>query len=277
MKGASSTSASKNLDPYPGLDAILKKSRKIKPFSTTDLEQRRRALHELVPTGVLRTGVADMEVRMEKDYIRAVSNWRADNWLLPVSEESEFPYSRTKNIGDAGNILFKYGANWLPKVGFDAGSSRPDAILRAAILETNDLRLKSIPTIPDEERPDNYLATLVAMDKEDDKLIVEYDTTKFNRHDEMWKTYMFPGHTITPLFRAFKLFSLQQLDLFNKFKTNPTKENKKALLDHASRHGELLPNLPEHDSYKKAPPKPLPKSSKKTKTVLGNAIEIHDD
>jgi hypothetical protein len=282
MKGASSTPASKNnADPYPGLDAILKKSRKIKPFSNTDAEQRLRALHELVPTGVLRPGVADMVDRMEKDYARAVSNWRADNWLLPTDKESEFPYSRTRNLVTP---MVKYGAAWLPAKDWDAGhpydsegesigfSQYLENIRRAGLIEASDLSIKGIATVPEDEKD----PVLKKMQGENVTIRETFMNTHFNRYDEVWKSYSIAGYTITNRFRAFKLFSKQQQKLLETYESTPTRESKKALLDHVNQHGELVNNIPKPDppARREVPPPPPKKSKKGAKTIIGNATDV---
>jgi len=253
-------------DGYPGLDAILKKARKIKPFSTSDKEQRLRALYELVPTGVLPAGVRDMVERMEKDYAQAVAAWRADNWLLPPEKESEFPYSRTKNIGDAGDPLVKYGAKWLPKDG-DSGtqldsegesisfSKYMDNILRAAIIETSDLRIKGVPTVPDTETGEDFKRVLENMRSENAAIKTMFDRFQFDRYEEVRRSYSTSGYTITNRFRAFKLFSREQQRLLDAYLADPKPESKKALLAHANTHGELVRDLPKQD-----PPAPKPKA-----------------
>jgi hypothetical protein len=271
--------------PYPGLDAILKKSRKLKPFSDTDREQRLRALRELTPTGVLPAGIDKLAERMERDYARAVSNWRADNWLLPVDKESEFPYSRTRNIGDAANPYFKYGSAWLPYrdtdsgVNYDSEGERishyveMENIERAAIMRESDLRIKGI-----EERKPRAADDRVLLKMKSENPIIRktHNSTKFNRYDEMWATYTLNGYTISPRFRAFKLFSKEQQKLKDTYESTPTPENKKTLLDHVKNHGELVVNLPTPDPKpKKEVLKSEPKPSKKgVKTIVGNATDV---
>ena len=310
---AKKPSAPVNVDPYPGLDAILKKSRKLKPFSDTDREQRLRALRELAPSGVLPAGIATLAERMERDYARAVSDWRANNWLLPVDKESEFPYSRTRNIGDAANPDFKYGSAWLPRPDTDSGvnydsegeriphSVEMENIERAAIMRESDLRIKGIEErdpVLYEKMAGEYADMLKQWNLSnlknafkprpaDDKVLLKmksenptirktYNSTKFNRYDEMWATYTSDGYTISPRFRAFKLFSKEQQKLKDIYESTPTPENKKTLLEHVKNHGELVVNLPTPDpTPKKEAPKPEPKPSKKgVKTIVGNATDL---
>ena len=252
MKGVATKASS---DPYPGLDAILKKARKLKPFSDSDKEQRLRALYEMVPTGILAGGVREMVGRMEMDYLRAVSAWRADNWLVPVSKETEFPYSRTRNLGDAANPDFKYGSGWLPRPNSDSGanydgegerlshSDEMENIDRAAIMRESDLRIKGIeerdPALYKEMTTGKYAdmlkswgltglassfkprqtedAVLLKMKSENESIRSAFDTVFFDRYEEVWNTWLKDGYTISGRYRAFKLFSKQQYKLLQEY------------------------------------------------------------
>ena len=302
---------------YPGLDAILKKARKLKPFSETDREQRVRALLELMPTGILRGGVNILIGHMERDYLMAVATWRADNWLRPASQESEFPYSRTRNIGDAGNADFKYGAAWLPHWNSDSGApydgegerighaQEMENLDRAAIMRESDLRLKGI----EERDPALYekmnteyadmlakwnlsgLKDSVKPRATDDKVLLKmkaenpairstFDREVFDRYEEVWNTYAVDGYTITGRYRAFKLFSKEQQKLLQAYEaaTEPQAKHdaKKALLQHANLHGELLPNLPEPDPVAPKPKVEAPKKlSRRAKKKLSLKADVN--
>jgi hypothetical protein len=232
---------------------------------------------------------------MEMDYLRAVSAWRADNWLVPVDKETEFPYSRTRNLGDAVNSSFKYGSGWLPRPNFDSGanydgegdrvshSEEMENIDRAAIMRESDLRIKGIeerdPALYKEMTTGKYAdmlaswglkgfassfkprakddSVLLKMQSENEGIRAEFDTTLFDRYEEVWNTWSKDGYSISGRYRAFKLFSKQQYKLLQAYETaaegQAKADAKRALLAHADKHGELVRGLPEHDS--KAKPK----------------------
>ena len=272
------------VDPYPGLETILKKARKMeKPFSSTDADQRIRALRELLPLNVLRGGLADMAERMEADYAKAVSNWRADNWLLPADKETEFPYSRTRNLVSP---LVKYGAAWLPRKNWDSGlsydpedgsdlpfSQYMENILRAGYMETNDLRIKGVLTMPD----DSDEPVLKKMQAETPAIRERFLHFRFNRHEEMWKSYSLCGYTILPRFRAFKLFSKQQQKLLEAYEATPNPETKKALLAHVTQHGQLIRDCPQPDppTVKKPEDKAVV-APKKASVQVGSVMDSVD-
>jgi hypothetical protein len=279
-KTQDNTAAKAPTDPYPGLEAILKKARKMeKPFSSTDAEQRVRALREFVPLSVLRGGVVDMAERMERDYARAISNWRADNWMLPVEKETEFPYSRTRNLVSP---MVKYGAAWLPRKDWDCGASYDsegesigfsqymENIARAGIMETNDLRIKGVPTLPDDETD----PVLLKMKNETPAIRERFLHFRFNRYEEMWNSYCIQGYTILPRFRAFKVFSKQQQKLLEAYQATPNHETKKALLAHVTAHGQLIRDCPDPD-----PPAPKKVEDKKKvvqKVQVGSVMDSVD-
>jgi hypothetical protein len=251
------------VDSYPGLDAVLRKARKMEKLPT-ETEQRHVALGSMLPLNTYPAARVEFHQRLDQEYVKAVSNWRADNWLLPVEKEAEFPYARTRNIVDP---LFKYGAAWLPRKDWDCGASLDsegesigfskytENIARAGILEAGDLRIKGISTAPlDEADP-----VLLKMKSENAALRERFDRFRFNRHEEMWNTYRLQGYTVLPRFQAFKLFSRQQQRLLEAYEATPNFETKKALLDHANQHGDLVRDLPEPDAPK---PKPKPEPKK---------------
>lgn len=278
-----------DVDPYPGLDAILKKARKIKPFSDTDKEQRRRALEMLLPVGVLEGGRERYAQQMEDDYVRAVAKWRADNWMLPIEKETEFPYSRTRNLGDAADPLYKYGAKWLPTRDTDSGpnyDSEGEDIgfymtlennTRADIMEDADMRIKGLGTNVYE---DGTNRVLLKMKAENAGIRKQYSGVKFDRLEEVLYTRR-PGYTISARFRAFKLFSREQQRLLEDWESAPAEEKakkKKALLAHVAAHGQLVRDVPEAD------PRP-PKEKKEEKKVaekkpvavkVGSVLEVVD-
>ena len=287
---------------YPGFDAILKSARKIKPFSETDKEQRARALFELIPSGIPKGGINSLIQAMEDDYLYAVATWRADNWLVPSNQESEFPYSRTRNIGDASNADFKYGAAWLPRWNSDSGanydgegeriphSEEMENIDRAAIIRESDLRIKGIeerdPVLY--EKMDTVYADMLAKwglsglkdsvkpRPTDDKVLLKmksenaeirsaFDRVIFDRYEEVWNTYAIDGYTISRRYRAFKLYSKEQQKLLQAYESadgQAKHDAKKALLTHVTLHGQLLPKVPEPDA-------PAPKPKVEAKVTLG--------
>jgi hypothetical protein len=276
------------VDSYPGLDAILKKARKIKPFSDTDKEQRRRALDMLLPSGVLEGGRERYAQQMEEDYVRAVAKWRADNWMLPIEKETEFPYSRTRNLGDAADRLYKYGANWLPTRDTDSGPNydsegedlsfyqQTENNTRADIMEDADMRIKGLGTNAYE---DGTNRVFLKMKAENAGIRKEFSGTKFNRFNEMMRTHEISGYTITPRFRAFKLFSREQQRLLEDWESAPAEEKaekKKVLLAHVAAHGQLVRDVPEAD-----PPAPKSKVEKKVEkkpvaVKVGSVLEVVD-
>ena len=262
MKGVKSSKEKESVDSYPGLDTILKKARKMeKPFSSSDAEQRIRALNSLLPLNILPGGRIEFYERMEKDYVKAVSDWRADNWMLPVEKESEFPYSRTRNLVDP---MVKYGAAWLPGKDWDSGSSYDsegesigfsqymENLRRASLMETSDLRIKD-PEFPSDDQTD---PVLLKMKSENKDILSRFNNFRFNRREETWNTYRFQGYTILPRYRAFKVFSKQQQKLLEAYETTPNHETKKALLAHVEQHGQLIRDCPQPD-----PPAPKKKES----------------
>lgn len=283
MKGVGAKKVA-DVDPYPGLDAILKKARKIKPFSDTDAEQRRRALDTLLPVGDLPAGREKYVKRMEDDYVRAVARWRADNWLLPVEKETEFPYARTRNLVDP---LVKYGAKWLPRFG-DSGpafDSEGEDIgfhqqlennTRADIMEDADMRIKGLGTNAYE---DGTNPVFLRMKAENADIRREFSQTKFDRFHQMLRTHQVSGYTISRPFRAFKLFSREQQRLLEDWETAKEAEKaekKKALLAHVAAHGQLVRDVPEAD-----PPAPKPKVEKKVEkkpvaVKVGSELEVVD-
>lgn len=243
-------------DDYPGLDAILKKARKLKPFSDTDAEQRQRALDSMLPLGIFPRMREILHGRMEKEYIEAVAKWRADNWLLPVEKETEFPYARTRNLVDP---MVKYGNLWLRR-GYDSGFSYDsegesigfptymENIGRANAVEMIDLAIKGLPQW---WKADESL--LAKMKAENASLKKHFESTEFDRYEEVLKTYYRDGYTIDGRFRAFKLYSKEQQKLLEAYEAKPDAETKKALLQHVYKHGHLVRDVPKEDSYVKKP------------------------
>lgn len=265
-------------DSYPGLEAILKKSRKEKPFLDTDAAQRARALQGLLPLGVLPGGREKMAERMEADYVRAVAKWKADNWMVPVDKETEFPYSRTRNLVDP---MFKYGAAWLPK-NYDSGfsfdsegedigfSQHMENVTRADIMEEADMRIKGLGTgVYDESHP-----VLAKMKAENAGLKKDFGRVKFDRYKQMLKTYEEPGYTIGRPFRAYKLFTREQQRLFEEWESAKTAEKKKALLDHVAAHGQLIREVPEADVHVPKPKKEVVVQKKPVKVEVGSVLDV---
>ncbi len=263
MKGKQET---KEQDSYPGLEAILKTARKQKPFLGTDLEQAHRALDSMLPLGTFPRMREIFHGRMEQDLVKAIAKWRADNWLLPVEKETEFPYARTRNLFDP---LAKYGNLWLRKH-YDSGFkydgegenlSFPEYMencARANAVEMIDLAIKGVDQW---WKPD--MALLEKMKAENVLLKKEYANTEFDRHEEVLKTYTSDGYMITGRFRAFKLYSKEQQKLLEAYEANPTAETKKELLQHVYKHGQLVRDVPKEDSHKKVveEKKPVPKKA----------------
>ena len=257
MKGITHTKPAqdnKPKDDYPGLEAILKTARKMKPFLMTDLQQAHRALDSMLPLGTFPRMREIYHGRMEQDLIKAIAKWRADNWLLPVEKESEFPYARTRNLFDP---LVKYGNLWLRK-DYDCGfkfDGEGESIGfprymencgRANAIEMIDLGIKGV-----EQWWKADTALLEKMKAENVVLKKEYANTEFDRYEEVLKTYYSDGYMISGRFRAFKIYSKEQQRLLVAYETTPNAETKKELLQHVYKHGQLVPKVPEEDSYVK--------------------------
>jgi len=257
MKGGKApkdNAPAKTYDGYPGLEAILQSSRKMKPFLSTEALQLERALNYLLPLNTFPAKRVEFAARMEKDYIAAVAKWRSDNWLLPVEKESEFPYARTRNLVDP---MVKYGNLWLRKdyeCGFSHDSEGEsigfpkfmDNCRRAAAVESIDLAIKGVEVTWAPEAA--FLAKLKA---ENAELKKAYATTEFDRYEEVLKTYYSDGYTITGRYMAFKLFSKEQQRLLNAYENLPGADTKKVLLQHIYAHGQLIRDAPKEDSHVK--------------------------
>ena len=243
-------------DDYPGLDAILKVARQQKPFLLSDLQQCHRALDSMLPLGTFPRMREILHGRMEEDLIKAVAKWRADNWLLPREKESEFPYARTRNIVNQ-DLLVKYGNLWLRK-NYDCGApydgegesigfhQHMENCARANAIEMIDLGIKGVDQwwAPD-------VALLEKMKAENVELKKAYANTEFDRYEEVLKTYYSDGYMISGRFRAFKIYSKEQQRLLVAYEATPNAETKKELLQHVYKHGQLVPKVPEEDSYVK--------------------------
>ena len=264
----------KEQDDYPGMDAILHTARKMKPFLSTDLEQCHRALDSMLPLGIFPRMREIYHGRMEQDLIKAVAKWRADNWLLPVEKESEFPYARTRNLVDP---LVKYGNLWLRR-GYDSGFSYDgegesigfptymENICRANAIEMIDLAIKGVEQW---WKPD--MALLEKMKAENTELKKQFESTEFDRYEEVYKCYYRDGYMIDGRFRAFKIYSKEQQKLLDAYEAKPDAETKKALLQHVYKHGQLVSKVPEEDSYvKKVEPKV---TQKKAKVQMGSVMD----
>ena len=241
-------------DGYPGLGAILHTARKMKPFLLTDAMQRERAINHMLPLNTFPAKREQLVGRMERDYIEAVARWRADNWLLPVEKETEFPYARTPNLISP---LEKYGNLWLRR-GYDSGFSYDgegesigfhqymDNCARANAVEMIDLAIKGVDQwfTPD-------AALLVKLKAENDELKKAYASTEFDRYEEVRKCYYSDGYMITGRFRAFKIYAKEQQRLLNAYQNLPGADTKKELLQHVYKHGQLVHRVPEEDSHKK--------------------------
>jgi len=263
MKGVA-PEPSQPQDDYPGLDAILKKARKMKPILDSDAEQRQRALDSMLPLGIFPRMREILHGRMEKEFIEAVAKWRADNWLLPPEKETEFPYARTRNLVDP---LVKYGNLWLRR-GYDSGFSYDgegesigfptymENIGRANAVEMIDLAIKGVPQW---WKADEDL--LAKMKIENATLKKLFENTEFDRHEEVLKCYHRDGYMIDGRFRAFKLYSKEQQKLLDAYDAKPDAETKKILLQHVYKHGQLIRDCPKEDSYVKKvqEKKPVPK------------------
>lgn len=279
MKGVKSSKEKVSVDSYPGLDTILRKARKMeKPISSSDAEQRHRALNSLLPLNILPAGRSEFFDRMEKEYVKAVSDWRADNWMLPVEKESEFPYSRTRNLVDP---MVKYGVGWLPGQDWDCGAfydSEGESIgfpqymenlRRAQLMETSDLRIKD-PEFPADDQDD---AVLLKMKSENKDILSRFNNFRFNRREEMWNTYKIQGYTILPRYRAFKVFSKQQQRLLETYETTPNPETKKALLAHVAQHGQLVRDCPQPDPPAKKDDKKVEVPKKVVAVKVGSVMD----
>ncbi len=282
MKGKSHGDAKKVVtegDDYPGLDAILKTARKMKPFLQSDVEQCHRALDSMLPLGIFPRMREIYHGRMEEDLVKAVAKWRADNWLLPVEKESEFPYARTQNLFDP---MVRYGNLWLRK-GYDCGfkyDGEGESIGfprymencgRANAVEMIDLAIKGV-----DQWWTADVELLTKMKAENVELKKAYANSEFDRYEEVLKTYYSDGYMITGRFRAFKLYSKEQQRLLDAYESMPNAETKKELLQHVYKHGQLVHKVPEEDSYvRKVVEVVMPK--KKAKVHVGSATEQHSD
>jgi hypothetical protein len=254
MKGKApkDNAPAKMYDGYPGLDAILQSSRKMKPFLPTETLQLERALTHMLPLSTFPAKRLEFVRRMEKDYVAAVAKWRSDNWLLPVEKESEFPYTRTPNLVDP---RVKYGNLWLREdyeCGFTYDSEGEsigfskfmDNCRRAAAVESIDLAIKGVEVTWAPEAA--FVAKLKA---ENVELKKAYATTVFDRYEEVLKTYYSDGYSITGRYMAFKLFSKEQQRLLNAYESLPGADTKKVLLQHIYAHGQLVRDAPKEDSH----------------------------
>lgn len=255
MQGKTLAPVKKERDDYPGLGAILQTSRKMKPFLSTDLEQAQRALDSMLPLGTFPRMREILQARLKADLIDAVAKWRADNWLLPVDKETEFPYARTRNLVTP---LEKYGNLWIPKH-YDSGfwyDSEGESIgfprfmencNRANAVEMIDLAIKGVDQwwAPD-------VALLEKMKAENIELKKLHANTEFDRHEEVRRCYRLPGYMISGRFMAFKLFSKEQQKLLDAYTAKSDADTKKALLQHVYKHGQLVHTCPEEDSYVKS-------------------------
>lgn len=269
-------------DDYPGLEAILKKARKTKPFESSEEEHMAKALDSMLPLGIFPRMRELLQGRMRQEYIQAVAKWRADNWLLPVEKETEFPYARTRNLVDP---RIKYGSFWLRK-DYDCGfkydgegenlswAQRMENIRRALWIESGDLKMKGVDTkwVPTEED----IKEMEKMKSENASLRKSFETTEFDRYEEVMKTYTQDGYTISGHYRAFKLFSKEQQKLLQEWESNPTAENKKTLLAHVYKHGQLIRECPKADPIVKKTKEELAAQKKSFAKVEkeGELIEV---
>lgn len=269
-------------DDYPGLDNILRTARKMKPLLESDLAQLRRALDSMLPLGTFPRAREIYQGRMEEDLIEAIAKWRADNWMLPVEKESEFPYARTRNLVDP---LVKYGTLWLRK-GYDSGfrydgegesigfSRYIENISRANAIETSDLAVKGVEQW---WKPDASL--LEKMKAENAELKKAYASTEFDRYAEVLKCYYSDGYLISGRFRAYRLYAKEQYKLLVAYETTPNADTKKALLQHVYKHGQLVSTVPEEDTYVRKPASQRVGAAVHvpSKVHLGSATEVVGD
>ena len=258
MRGKAPVDAApvKEQSDYPGLGAILQTARKMKPFLSTDLEQAHRALDSMLPLGTFPRARETYHGRLEEDLIKAVAKWRADNWFLSREKESEFPYARTRNLVDP---MVKYGNLWLRK-GYDSGFSYDgegdsigwhaytENINRANAIEMSDLSIKGMESgvkVPD--------ALLERMKAENKELKNYFESTEFDRHKEVLKCYYSDGYMISGRFRAFRIYAKEQYKLLVAYEASPSPSTKRDLLQHVYKHGQLVPAVPEEDSYVRPP------------------------
>jgi hypothetical protein len=244
----------KEQDDYPGLETILKTARKMKPFLSTDLEQAERALDSMLPLGTFPRMREILRGRLHDDLIKAIAKWRADNWLLPIEKETEFPYARTRNLF---NPMEKYGNLWLRKdyecgfkfdgegesIGFHAYMEN---CARANAVEMIDLSMKGLPLWWKANE-----ALLEKMKAENVELKKAYASSEFDRYEEVLKSYYSDGYMISDRFRAFKIYSKEQQKLLIAYEANPNADTKKELLQHVYKHGQLIRDCPKEDSYVK--------------------------
>jgi hypothetical protein len=226
----------------------------MKPFLSTDLEQAERALDSMLPLGTFPRMREILRGRLHDDLIKAIAKWRADNWLLPIEKETEFPYARTRNLF---NPMEKYGNLWLRKdyecgfkfdgegesIGFHAYMEN---CARANAVEMIDLSMKGLPLWWKANE-----ALLEKMKAENVELKKAYASSEFDRYEEVLKSYYSDGYMISDRFRAFKIYSKEQQKLLIAYEANPNADTKKELLQHVYKHGQLIRDCPKEDSYVK--------------------------
>lgn len=244
MKGKTPTKTN-NTEAYPGIQAILNKAFKIRPVASSDNEQRLRALQLLLNTS---NPHPDYIQRMEREHAQLVSKWTADNHFLPINQQAPYPYSRPREV------------RHLPE--YKAGKPMPDWLAR---MNDEQARFDALPqSIKDDAAKLVQQETLALRNNN--------KTTKWDRYDQEWKATNILGYSSGTNYRAYKLFSQDQHDLLQLFKTTPTPENKKTLLAHVAAHGELIAEVPKPDPP--APHKPAANQKQTTKVHIGKPTDV---
>ena len=113
------------------------------------------------------------------------------------------------------------------------------------------------------------------MKAENSSLKKAFETTEFDRHEEVLKCYHRDGYMIDGRFRAFKLYSKEQQKLLEAYETKPDAETKKALLQHVYKHGQLIRDCPKEDSHVKKVEEKKP-VQKKAEVKVGSVMDSVD-
>jgi hypothetical protein len=233
---ASPALKSNDTDPYPGIDAVVHKAFKMRPYKSSDAEQRLEALKHLLNTN---SPHPDHIHRMERDYAAKVAEWHADNDFLPAAQRKPFPYVRAREFRHLPEFKNKSKdmPNWLKQANEDL--ARYEALPQAV-----------------KDKAEADIAAEIASIRDEFKL------TKFRRYDMEWNAANIRGYADGRAYRAYRLFSEDQHELLRKFNAEPNHNNKKALLQHINDHGELIREdlVPKQDA-----PKPKPKAEPENK------------
>lgn len=245
MKAKSDPKSKVEVDPYPGIDAILHKARKMRPFKSSDTEQRTAALAQLLNVNIPHP---DYITRMEREHAALVSKWHADNDFLPVDKRQPFPYTRAREV------------RHLPEFK-NASKSVPEWLKRM------NEEQETYDALPQDVK--DRAQSLV--DSEIKQLRNDFKLEKFNPYDQEWKAVNVRGYNSGKAYRAYRLFSQDQHDLLASYSANPTPESKKILLQHIQDHGQLILSPPKPDA---PAPKSAPKSAPKPTSQPPSRVHV---